>query len=130
MLDKVIQSAKLKLGKSLRYIFIALFLVLSISLIRNVIKISQAGKVVGEASLRVEILKEENLKLQERLSEVQGEAYVEKELRDKLGLAKEGETILVLPEEDIVRSLAPKLTEEEETLPDPNWKKWLKLFGF
>jgi len=128
MLDKVIQSAKLKLGKSLRYIFIALFLVLSISLIRNVIKISQAGKVVGEASLRVEILKEENLKLQERLSEVQGEAYVEKELRDKLGLAKEGETILVLPEEDIVRSLAPKLTEEEETLPDPNWKKWLKLF--
>jgi len=128
MLDKVIQSAKLKLGKSLRYIFIALFLVLSISLIRNVIKISQAGKVVGEASLRVEILKEENLKLQERLSEVQGEAYVEKELRDKLGLAKEGETVLVLPEEDIVRSLAPKLTEEEETLPDPNWKKWLKLF--
>jgi len=128
MLDKVIQSAKLKLGKSLRYIFIALFLVLSISLIRNIIKISQAGKVVGEASLRVEILKEENLKLQERLSEVQGEAYVEKELRDKLGLAKEGETILVLPEEDIVRSLAPKLTEEEETLPDPNWKKWLKLF--
>jgi len=128
MLDKVIQSAKLKLGKSLRYIFIALFLVLSISLIRNIIKISQAGKVVGEASLRVEILKEENLKLQERLSEVQGEAYVEKELRDKLGLAKEGETVLVLPEEDIVRSLAPKLTEEEETLPDPNWKKWLKLF--
>ncbi|OGM55002.1 hypothetical protein A3E15_02270 [Candidatus Woesebacteria bacterium RIFCSPHIGHO2_12_FULL_42_9] len=128
MLDKVIQSAKLKLGKSLRYIFIALFLVLSISLIRNIIKISQAGKVVGEASLRVEILKEENLKLQERLSEVQGEAYVEKELRDKLGLAKEGETILVLPEEDIVRSLAPKLAEEEETLPDPNWKKWLKLF--
>jgi len=128
MLDKVIQSAKLKLGKSLRYIFIALFLVLSISLIRNIIKISQAGKVVGEASLRVEMLKEENLKLQERLNEVQGEAYVEKELRDKLGLAKEGETILVLPEEDIVRSLAPKPAEEEETLPDPNWKKWLKLF--
>ena len=128
MLDKVIQSAKLKLGKSLRYIFVGLFLVLSISLIRNIIKISQAGKVVGEASLKVEKLKEENLKLQERLNEVQSEAYVEKELRDKLGLAKEGETILVLPEEDIVRSLAPKLTEEEETLPDPNWKKWLKLF--
>ena len=128
MLDKVIQSAKLKLGKSLRYIFVALFLVLSISLIRNIIKISQAGKVVDEASLRVEMLKEENLKLQERLNEVQGEAYVEKELRDKLGLAKEGETILVLPEEDIVRSLAPKPAEEEETLPDPNWKKWLKLF--
>ena len=128
MLDRVIQSAKLRLGKSLRYLFIALFLFLSISLIRNIIKISQAGKVVGEASLRVEMLKEENLKLQERLDEVQDEAYVEKELRDKLGLAKEGETILVLPEEDIVRSLAPKLAEEEETLPDPNWKKWLKLF--
>ena len=128
MLDKVIQSAKLKLGKSLRYIFIALFLVLSISLIRNIIKISQAGKRIDEAEARVESLKEENLKLQQRLDDVLSESYIEKELRDKLGLAKEGETILVLPEEDIVKSLAPETVEEPEALPEHNWKKWVRLF--
>src|SRR3972149_2820528 len=130
MLTQIIQSAKLKLGRNLRLIFIVVFLVLSISLIRNIIKISQAGKRIDQENLKVENLKEENIELKKRLEEVQSEEYIEKELRDKLGLAKEGETILVLPEEDIVRSLAPKLTEEEETLPDPNWKKWLKLFGF
>jgi len=130
MLTQIIQSAKLKLGRNLRLIFIVVFLVLSISLIRNIIKISQAGKRIDQENLKVENLKEENIELKKRLEEVQSEEYIEKELRDKLGLAKEGETILVLPEEDIVRSLAPELTEEEETLPDPNWKKWARLFGF
>lgn len=130
MLEKFIQSANLKLKRSLRYIFILLTLLLSLSLIRNIIKISQAGRAIDDASLRVEKLKEENLELNKRLGKVQSEEYIEGELRDKLGLAKEGETIIVLPEEDVVRSLAPKLVEEEETLPDPNWKKWIHLFGF
>jgi cell division protein FtsB len=128
MFVKFIQSANLRLKRSLRFIFIVLLVFLVISLIRNIMKISQVGKRIDEASLRVEKLKEENLQLSERLDEVQSELYIESELRDKLGLAKEGETILVLPEEDIVRSLAPKLSQEEEILPDPNWKKWLKLF--
>ncbi len=43
-------------------------------------------------------------------------------------MAKEGEIIIVLPDEEILGTLAPNLEEEEEALPDPNWKKWLKLF--
>lgn len=128
MLEKLFQSAVLRLKRSLKFIFVGLFVLLTISLIRNIMKISQAGKRIDEANLRVEELKEENLKLSKRLDEVQSQAYIEKELRDKLGLVRQGETILVLPEEDIIRSLAPKLVEEEETLPEPNWKKWLKLF--
>jgi hypothetical protein len=41
---------------------------------------------------------------------------------------KEGEVIVVLPDEDILRKLAPLLPTEENTLPEPNWKKWEKLF--
>ncbi|OGM15733.1 hypothetical protein A2V56_02235 [Candidatus Woesebacteria bacterium RBG_19FT_COMBO_42_9] len=128
MLTAVVQSAKLKLGKSLKYVFIILVVILTISLIRNIIKISQAGKRIDEARVKVRELKEENLKLENRLDEVQSEAYIEKELRDKLGLAKEGETILVLPDEQTLRALAPRSQEEQEVLPDASWKKWMKLF--
>lgn len=128
MLEKIVQSAKSRFGKSLRYIFIALVVLLSISLIRNIIKISQVRRRIDEEAARIEGLKEENLKLQKRLEDIQSDRYIESELRDKLGLAKGGETILVLPEENVVKSLAPESSDEQEALPEPNWKKWVMLF--
>ncbi|MDP3994252.1 MAG: hypothetical protein Q8P91_00270, partial [bacterium] len=62
--------------------------------------------------------------------EAKKQEYIEKQLRDKLGLSKEGETIVVLPDADTLRKLVPPIPGEEEILPDPNWKKWLKLFNF
>jgi len=128
MLEKVFQSINLKLKRKLRLVFIIFTILLSISLIRNIIKISQAGKRIDEVQSRVERLKEENNELEDRLEDVRSDAYIEKELREKLGLAKEGETILVLPEEDILKNLVPKREEDTEILPEPNWKRWLKLF--
>ena len=66
--------------------------------------------------------------MQEKLDKVQSEEFIEKQLRDILGMVREGEIVIILPEDDIVRSFAPKFEKEEEVLPDPNWKKWLKLF--
>ena len=43
-------------------------------------------------------------------------------------MAKEGEIVVILPDEHILRKLAPDREIEEEVLPDPNWKKWMKLF--
>lgn len=129
MLKKYSEILNLKLKKSLKYVLIPVFVFLSISLIRNVIKISDAGKRINEEEKKVEKLKEENEELEKKLNEVINDDYIEKELRDKLGLAKEGETVVVLPPEDVVKSLAPQEVREEETLPEPNWKKWLNLFN-
>jgi len=128
MLEKLVESAKVKFKSSLKYVFIFLFIFLSLSLIRNIIKISQAGKRIEEENRKVSKLEEENTELKKEIGEVSSEDYIEKELRDKLGLTKEGETIMVLPDESVIKSLAPKPEKEEETLPDPNWKRWLKLF--
>ncbi len=73
-------------------------------------------------------LKKENEELQKRLTETQSPVYIERELRDKLGLAKRGEVVVVLPDAEILKRLAPKSSEEEDFLPDPTWKKWAKLF--
>ena len=127
-MDTILTKIKSILSPYIRYLFIAFFILLIVSLARNVIRILKAGERVGEAEKRVEKLKVENEELKKRLETVGSEEYIEKQLRDNLGLAKEGETIVVLPDEETLRALAPRVEEEEETLPDPNWRKWLKLF--
>jgi cell division protein FtsB len=122
------EKTKSKLKSYSTYIGIGLVILFVISLIRNFSKIGGAKKRIEAAEERVERLKEENEEAKKRLAEVKGEEYIEKQLRDKLGLAKEGEIVIVLPDEETLRKIAPSLPEEEDVLPDPTWKKWLKLF--
>ncbi|MFZ5932698.1 MAG: FtsB family cell division protein [Patescibacteria group bacterium] len=112
----------------LTYFLLFLGLVFLISLVRNISRVLEARKRIGRAESRVEKLKEENEEIKRKLAEVKGEEFIEKQLRDRLGLAKEGEIVVVLPDEEILRKIAPPVPEEEDTLPDPTWKKWLKLF--
>ena len=95
---------------------------------RNISKINKAKEKVVKVEQNIEKLKEDNKELEEKLGEVQSTQFIEKQIRDKLGLAKEGEIIVVLPNEDVLRRLAPKIEEDETKLPDPNWKKWMNLF--
>jgi cell division protein FtsB len=122
------EKTKVKLKSYSTYVGIALVILFVISLIRNFSKIGGAKKRIEAAEARVEKLREENEEAKKRLAEVKGEEYIEKQLRDKLGLAKEGEIVIVLPDEETLRKIAPSLPEEEDVLPDPVWKKWLKLF--
>lgn len=121
---------KVKVKLKSYYIYVGLFLgfLFLLSLIRNISKIADAEKRISKAQERVEKLRKENEETERRLAEVRGEEYIEKQLRDKLGLAKEGEIVVVLPDEETLRKIAPGIAEEEDVLPDPIWKKWLKLF--
>ena len=111
------------------YLLIFLCFVFAASLVRNVVRIKNAQDRVEKMRERVEKLQKENEKLQVKVEEAKKQEYIEKQLRDKLGLSKEGETIVVLPDADTLRKLVPPIPEGEETLPDPNWKKWAQLFG-
>ncbi len=128
MFEKFTEKLKEKLGVYLNYLLIFIFLLMLVSLIRNILRVVESNKRIEKAQDQVERLKKENEELEEKLAVTRSEGYIEKQLRDKLGLAKEGEIVIVLPDEKILETLAPSLEEEEETLPDPNWKKWLKLF--
>ncbi|TEU01888.1 hypothetical protein E3I18_02005 [Candidatus Woesebacteria bacterium] len=128
MFEKFTEKLKEKLGVYSNYLLIFIFLLMLVSLIRNVLRVVESNKRIGKAQDQVEKLKKENEELEEKLAVTRSEGYIEKQLRDKLGLAKEGEIVIVLPDEKILETLAPSLEEEEETLPDPNWKKWLKIF--
>lgn len=59
------------------------------------------------------------------LESVQTEDFKEYLAREKLGLVKEGEYVVILPEEEILQRLSPREIESIELeLPKKNWVKW------
>ena len=126
--DKLVSKFKTKIPKVSKYLIYIMFLLLSLSVYRNISKIGSIYKKIEDKEADVRKLEEENQNLERKVEEVTSDDYIEKQIRDKLGLAKEGEIVLVLPEPEVLKKFAPKIEEEEEILPDPNWKKWIKLF--
>ena len=124
----LLEKVKNRLKTYYVYLIILLSVLFIFSVVRSVFRVFEAKQSTGQASEKVEKLKQENEELQRKLAEVKGEAYQEKQLRDKLGLAKEGEIVIVLPDKEILRKIVPVINEEEDALPGPSWKKWLKLF--
>ena len=125
---KVIENVKTKAKKLLGVATLVLVLLLLISTIKNIGRVRSINNAVQKEKDKVEKMKEENARLEAQIAQTQGSAFIEKQIRDKLGLAKAGEAIVVLPDSEILRKLAPQMPVEENTLPDPNWRKWLKLF--
>lgn len=83
---------------------------------------------------RVERLREElaaaqrrNGSLNNELAEKEGLAFVEKEAREKLGMVKAGEKVVVIPKEEgmagsvVVKNTAPRVYY---------WREWLRVFRF
>lgn len=115
--------------KFAHYILILILLVLCLSLLRNISRILSANSRLNEAREVLRKLDDEHADLEKEVTNASSQFFVEKQARDKLGLAKEGETVLVLPDDEVLKKLSPRLNNTEEiNLPEPNWKKWLKLF--
>ncbi len=128
MFENLADKLKSKMHEFIPYVLLLTALFLAFSVVRNVFKILKAGERIRQEREKVEELRLENEGLKEEVKLVQGQEFLEKQARDKLGLAKEGEIVLVLPEKETLKLFILETKEEKETLPDPNWKKWLKLF--
>ncbi|MGA3291570.1 MAG: septum formation initiator family protein [Candidatus Microgenomates bacterium] len=128
MEGKIIEGLRLKGKKILGYAIWVLVAILLLSTVRNIQKVIAIRAEVEKERQKVSKMEADNAALQAQIAQTQGSEYIEKQIRDKLGLVKRGEAIVILPDDDTLRKLAPPEPTEEETLPDPNWKKWEKLF--
>lgn len=86
----------------------------------------QAAKRLDVAADQVDKLQQENRQLKDKLAEAEKYNFIEQIARDKLNMAKPGETIVVIPENAVNQVLGAKKVVEEVKLP--NWQGWLKLF--
>jgi len=129
MLIRFLKSILSKARSAPKVILLIIGILLLYTLIRNVVRYRDINLRLSSSRESLSELHDENERLLEEVSSVKTIGYIEAQARDKLGLAYEGETVLVLPDEATLRKLSPRLQKVEETkLPDPNWKKWWNLF--
>jgi cell division protein FtsB len=85
----------------------------------------QVKKEVAEMKTNIERLNKEKSNLEDKKNYYQTEEFIRREAREKLGLTKNNELVLVLPE-------LPELPGQQKgkvISPDsPVWKQWWDLF--
>lgn len=107
-------------------IFVLLVIGLLLFLIKNIVgsilSLRQNSRIVTTLSQQEADEKKKKQFLKEKLYQVNTPEYIENEAREKLGMVKNGEHVVLAP---------PTLEKKQKTIAvdlDPNWKKWWKLF--
>ncbi len=111
--------------KTTYYLSICLILLLIFNVSKDIYRLMNAGQRLEDAEKKLAAIVEENEKLKKQQKDGKNDYYLEKEIRDKLGMAKPDETVIILPEE---LELTDKHLGEEEKQNLPNWEKWLNVF--
>lgn len=115
--------------KAFSLLIYLLGLLLIFHLSKNLWDLYLASQRIRKEEERLVSLVKENEELRKKLRYLQSEEFVEREARDKLGLVKEGETV-VIGEEILGKSstngTGSTSREGEESLPV--WREWVRLF--
>ncbi len=104
------------------YAAIGICLIVITSLLASFGDIGKAGNRLIEARKKLSQAQAEKQVLWKQKAEADRPEYFERIARDRLGMAKPGETVIILPES--LKQTDAKLAAKEE----PNWQKWLKVF--
>ena len=107
---------------------LAIFAILvSVVLVTNstkrILSLRTTSLSVREAEEKLGKLKQESESLKQELEYKKTDQFAEEEIRNKLGLAKEGEAVVILPKEN-----DEQLTIDNGQLTKSNWEKWQTLF--
>lgn len=106
-----------------------LFLILK-AFLDNFWRLKKALTVLKEKESTVVNLKSENEDIKRRIEELSSDLYIERQLRDNLGMAKEGETVVVLPDDEELKNLVADLKQSQPAVEKPVWQQWLEVFRF
>ncbi len=111
------------------WVVVGLGLMLAVRTGANVFRLWKAGERLTTLEAQVEAEKIENIQLKGKLALVNSPEYIEKEAREKLGYGREGEVIVLLPqekEETLGQNTASVDVKAEK--PKANWQKWWELY--
>lgn len=96
------------------------------NLVRSIYSLWQKQHLLGKAEKQLQEEKKRNETLKNQLKTVENPEFVEKEARNKLFLAKPGESQVILPHDDATASKAAQNTPSFSL--EPNWKQWWEVF--
>jgi cell division protein FtsB len=108
------------------FLALGIGVVMAMNSVKNILSLWAAGSRPVEADQILSEKEAENAILKARLGEVQSDEFVEREARNKLGMVREGEVLVVIPPQSGGEQ-NPPLSEATEG-QGPNWKRWWKLY--
>lgn len=106
-------------------LIILISLVVAYNLLTQIMEAAKYGERLSQAAETVYKLETKNKELKKKLSQIQSPEFIEEQARNKLGLSKQGETVVIIPEEKLKQVLG---TTESAQIRLPNWLGWLKVF--
>ena len=99
------------------------------SLSRSLFDLSKLDDRLVNAQREIAILMQENNRLQVEADKVEDGMVQEGNIRDKLGLAKEGEVVVIIPGLEDQIPTEPVYTQESDFRPTyPVWRQWIGVF--
>lgn len=112
--------------RKIKVILVILVVLLVVyNLINQIIGAFKSSDRLSEAVEKVYNLEAKNKELKEKLAQIKSSAFIEKQARDKLGFSKQGETVIIIPEQKLKEILG---ASQSAQIRLPNWLGWLKLF--
>lgn len=111
----------------LRLVIIGVSAILVVNLSRSIWDLWRRRDILGERQSVLKRLETENKRLQRELEYAQSPEFIEQEARNRLGLGREGEEVVLLPKHQD-SGLRTEDSGEKNKEELPNWKKWWRLF--
>ena len=105
---------------------LAVVLIIAYNLVLQIVQAIKSGERLSEATDAVFQLQNQNKQLKKKLTQTQSSDFIESQARDKLGLSKKGETVVIIPDQIIKMVLGASSSAQPLRLP--NWLGWLKVF--
>jgi len=104
-------------------IVVLIVLVLGYNSYRKITDFKLTAQTVEDRQAYLESLKKQNAELKKELVYKESSQFAELEIRNKLGLARPGEMVVIVPKRDDERNTL----NDERTIGKPNWVKWKEL---
>lgn len=122
-------SPKVYLIIIVRLVIIAVFLLFVWSLIRNLREMLKLDERLIKARQEIAQLENQQTKLSQDLTLIETGAFDEQQIRNKLGLVKPGEIVVLIPDDKIASStIQPVETLKATPTNKKVWLQWLQLF--
>ena len=107
-------------------VILLISLVIAYNLIKQIIESTRSGDRLSQAADIVYKLEVKNKELKKKLTQIQSPEFIEQQARNKLGLSKKGETVVIIPDETLKLVLGTSSSAQEIRLP--NYLGWFRVF--
>lgn len=109
-------------------VIIFISLLIAYNLFNQIFQALKSGERLSIAAETLYRLELENKKLKEKLEYIKSNEYIEEQARNKLGLGRKGETVVIIPNDKLNQVLGASESAQKQVDSIPNWYGWLRLF--